>query len=248
MEPGSAGAASRAPLWIALGGFVLDVVIAVATMLVIAVAVVGAERLTGNPATWPNTLWFLAITVLGTGGAAVLTYFIRNRANAAERARSWAIARRPGTLRLVGFAGLGLFAATYLVEQGLDLVGIDLAPGNAEPLLAALRESWLVTFLFVAVLAPAYEELLFRRVLFGRLWKGGRPLLGLVLSSVAFGLAHMAGTGGTPLEHVLLFLLYSAMGAVMGWVYWRTGTLWAAIGVHALHNLVTSVLVLGGLA
>lgn len=247
MDPGLGGAAPRTPLWTALGGFVLDVVLTVAAMLVIVIAIVGAERLTGNPATWSNTLWFLAITVLATGGAAVLTYFLRNRANAAERARSWAIARRPDTVRLMVFAGLGVFAATYLAEHGLDLVGIELAPANAEPLLAALRESWLVTLLFATVLAPAYEELLFRRVLFGRLWKGGRPLLGLVLSSAAFGLAHMAGSGGTPLENALLFLLYSTMGAVMGWVYWRTGTLWAAIGVHALHNLVTSLLVLGGL-
>jgi len=248
MHPGPADAVPRTPLWAALGGFVLDVVIAVALMLVVALGLVGAERLANDPGTWPNTLWFLAITVVGTGGAAVLTYFLRNRANAAERARSWAIARRRDTGRLVVFAGLGVFAATYLVEHGLDRVGVQLAPGNAGTLLAGLRESWLATLLFAAVLAPAYEELLFRRVLFGRLWEAGRPLLGLVLSSSAFGLAHMAGSGGTPLESVLLFLLYSAMGAVMGWVYWRTGTLWAAIGVHALHNLATCLLVLGGLA
>ncbi|KAG1279996.1 hypothetical protein G6F64_014552 [Rhizopus arrhizus] len=44
--------------------------------------------------------------------------------------------------------------------------------------------------LFAVVLAPAYEELLFRRVLFGRLWKAGRPWLGIILSSLAFALVH----------------------------------------------------------
>ena len=248
MDPGSGVAAARAPLWTAVGGYVLDVVIAVVLMLAIALGAVGAERLANDPATWPNTLWFLAITVLGTGGAAVLTYFLRNPANASERARSWAIARRPDTVRLVVIAGLGVFAGTWLLEEGLDLVGVQLAPGNAGTLLAGLRESWLVTLAFAVVLAPLYEELLFRRVLFGRLWKRGRPMLGLVLSSAAFGLAHMAGSGGTPLEYTLLFLLYSMMGAAMCWVYWRTGTLWASIGVHAVHNLAACLLVLGGLA
>ena len=46
--------------------------------------------------------------------------------------------------------------------------------------------------LFAVVLAPLYEELLFRRVLFGRLWHAGWPVLGIALSSVIFALVHAA--------------------------------------------------------
>jgi membrane protease YdiL (CAAX protease family) len=40
---------------------------------------------------------------------------------------------------------------------------------------SAIARFPLFLVLFAVVLAPAYEELLFRRVLFGRLWKAGRP-------------------------------------------------------------------------
>src|SRR3546814_7665495 len=79
--------------------------------------------------------------------------------------------------------------------------------------------------LVVALLAPAYEELLFRRVLFGRLWAAGRPLLGIVLSSVAFACMHeLPGTGGNGLlAGALLWTCYAMMGALFAWVYRRTG-------------------------
>src|SRR3546814_570001 len=103
--------------------------------------------------------------------------------------------------------------------------------------------------LVVALLAPAYEELLFRRVLFGRLWAAGRPLLGIVLSSAAFACMHeLPGTGGNGLlAGALLWTCYAMMGALFAWVYRRTGTLWAAIGAHAVNNLIACMLLLAGL-
>src|SRR3546814_7256083 len=78
--------------------------------------------------------------------------------------------------------------------------------------------------LVVALLAPAYEELLFRRVLFGRLWAAGRPLLGIVLSSAAFACMHeLPGTGGNGLlAGALLWTCYAMMGALFAWVYRRS--------------------------
>ena len=51
------------------------------------------------------------------------------------------------------------------------------------------------------------------------------------------------GVGGNPLEAtLLLWLVYGGMGAAFAWVYWKTGTLWAAIGAHALNNLVSCLI------
>jgi membrane protease YdiL (CAAX protease family) len=36
------------------------------------------------------------------------------------------------------------------------------------------------------------------------------------------------------------------MGGLFAWVYRRTGTLWAAIGAHAINNLIASALLLAG--
>src|SRR3546814_1196571 len=75
--------------------------------------------------------------------------------------------------------------------------GVEQVPTN-QPLIEAMgARNPALLLLVVALLAPAYEELLFRRVLFGRLWAAGRPLLGIVLSSAAFACMHeLPGTGG----------------------------------------------------
>ena len=99
--------------------------------------------------------------------------------------------------------------------------------------------------LFGVLIAPAYEELLFRRVLFGRLWAAGRPWLGVALSSVAFAFLHeIPGTSGNSWQATgVLWLTYGFMGAAFALVYWRTRTLWAPIAAHALNNAVALALV-----
>lgn len=121
-------------------------------------------------------------------------------------------------------------------------------PSNQALIEAVGVEFPVALLVFVVLLAPAYEELLFRRVLFGRLWAAGRPLLGLVLSSVLFACMHeMPGLGGSgPLAGALLWGCYAAMGALFAWVYWRTGTLWAAVGAHAVNNAIAGALLLAG--
>ena len=96
---------------------------------------------------------------------------------------------------------------------------------------AAFAASPVFLLLFGVFIAPAYEELLFRRVLFGRLWACGRPWLGVVLSSAAFALMHeIPGTTGNSWQATgVLWLTYGVMGAAFAGVYWRTRTLWAPI-------------------
>src|SRR3546814_11847488 len=78
-----------------------------------------------------------------------------------------------------------------------DVCSSDLQVPTNQPLIEAMgARNPALLLLVVALLAPAYEELLFRRVLFGRLWAAGRPLLGIVLSSAEFACTHeLPGTG-----------------------------------------------------
>jgi membrane protease YdiL (CAAX protease family) len=196
----------------------------------------------------PQGMALVVISVVATAVAALLLYFWRRRAAIGERMASHAAARRLSTWGWAALAGLAAFAfsaaATTLGQQA----GIEQVPTN-QPLIEAVgaqHPAWLL--LFVVLLAPVYEELLFRRVLFGRLWAAGRPLLGLVLSSAAFACMHeLPGTGGNGLlAGTLLWTCYAAMGALFAWVYRKTGTLWAAIGAHAVNNLIASALLLSG--
>lgn len=194
----------------------------------------------------PQGTALLVISVFATAAAALALYFWRRRASAGERRASRAAALRASTWGWAALAGLAAFAISATVTTLAQQAGIEQVPAN-QPLIEAVGARHPILLpLFVVLLAPLYEELLFRRVLFGRLWAAGRPLLGLVLSSAAFACMHeLPGTGGNgPLAGTLLWTCYAVMGALFAWVYRRTGTLWAAIGAHALNNLVASALLL----
>ncbi|KRA17053.1 MULTISPECIES: CPBP family intramembrane glutamic endopeptidase [unclassified Lysobacter] len=249
-----------------LGHAALDFLIAVAIMLALSFATMVAWALVrgfqiglahqGATATealrdvgQPGGLAQLAMALVAMGGASLAVYLLRRRAGREERAASWRAACRPSTWAWaagVGLASFGLSAAlSWIGEQ----FGIEPLPSNVEMIQAALRSQFVLTLVFAVLLAPAYEELLFRRVLFGRFWAAGLPGLGIVLSSLAFALLHeLPGLSGNgPGAISLLWLTYASIGAAFAWVYRRTGTLWAAIAAHAINNLLAcALLVLQG--
>lgn len=186
----------------------------------------------------PGALAQVLIALVSTGGAALILYFCRRRASPAERQASHRALAAPSTwgwtLLVAALVILGSNGIGYLAKQA----GIEPVPTNLDLMTRAMQQFPAFLVLFAVVLAPAYEELLFRRVLFGRLWQAGRPLLGMLLSSLAFALIHeIPGTSGNgPLEIAQLWLIYGGMGVAFCWLYKRTGTLWAPITAHALNN------------
>ena len=133
---------------------------------------------------------------------------------------------------------MAVFAGSALLGWIMRRAGVEPVPTNLALVEEAARQWPLVLVLFAVALAPAYEELLFRRVLFGRFLAAGRPWLGLVLASLAFALVHEVPglSANPPLAVLQLWTIYGAMGAAFGWLYWRTGTLWAPVLAHALNN------------
>ncbi len=247
-----------APLGPVVGRFAADVLLACIVLIVSGVLsslawaawrvlqLAGADALPGSgdaqalaaAVGQPGALAQIVTAVVGMSAAALLLYSLRRRADAAERARSRAAARRPSTWALAVLVGLAAFAASTLVGWLMQRAGVQPVPSNLA-LVEEAGQRWpLFLLLFAVVLAPAYEELLFRRVLFGRFLAAGRPWLGMVLSSVAFALVHEVPglSGNPPLAVLQLWLVYGGMGAVFAWVYWRTGTLWAPVAAHALNN------------
>lgn len=92
--------------------------------------------------------------------------------------------------------------------------------------------SWLqILYILMAVfVAPFFEELMFRGMVFPYLAKrvglaGGTALVSLLFAGMHFHLP----------SFVPLFLLSAALCLV----YWRTGSLWVGIGMHAIFNGVT---------
>lgn len=91
--------------------------------------------------------------------------------------------------------------------------------------------SWLqILYIVVAIgVAPVFEELLFRGLLFPYLAKRIGIAGGTVLVSMLFAIMHFHLPSLAP-----LFLL----SALFCLAYWYTGSLWPGIGMHAIFNTV----------
>ncbi len=84
---------------------------------------------------------------------------------------------------------------------------------------------WAVACSVVA--APIAEEVLFRGVFQGSLMKKYGAWGGIFITSVIFGLAHLI-----PQQMVAA----TVTGVILGYVYYRTGSLPAVIAIHAANN------------
>lgn len=257
VSPTASGGTSGRPV----AGFFLDLVIAIVALLGLSMlgglawglyrgVVVGAEA-TRQGGTLdagalaqqlgqPGPLAQILMALFATGGAALLLYVLRRRADAAERRASWAAARRPSTWGWTLLVATGVVVISNLIAYLSKQAGIEPVPTNLLLMEQSLAQFPWFLAVFAILLAPAYEELLFRRVLFGRLWQAGRIGLGMLLSSLAFALIHEVpgASGNGPWEIAQLWLVYGGMGAAFAWLYQRTGTLWAPIAAHALNNAI----------
>lgn len=85
----------------------------------------------------------------------------------------------------------------------------------------------------LAVLAPLLEEVLFRGAIQGVLMRYfGRPWPAIIVSALVFGVFHW-----NPIQVVYATLL----GIVLGWIYYRTGSLMSVIVGHVLNNTLAVV-------
>jgi membrane protease YdiL (CAAX protease family) len=179
----------------------------------------------------------LMLTYLGQalGGWLLLHLLLAPRRRASELFGSILRgAGRPGPGRCLLFA-LGGYAAALPLLYGAGVV-VDLlggpAPTSENPLIPLLLESGdlgsrigiLVT---VAVLAPVFEELLFRGVILPALRERLGPWLAILLSGVLFAAIHLDLRALVPL---------ATLGCLLGYVAHRGGSLVPAILVHALWN------------
>ncbi|MCD7946298.1 MAG: CPBP family intramembrane metalloprotease [Clostridiales bacterium] len=98
---------------------------------------------------------------------------------------------------------------------------------------AISQEPLLVALLFTVVVAPIFEELLFRRLLLDRLLFLG-DWSALLISSLFFGLFH---------TNLYQFFYATAVGLVLGYIHIMTGEMKWNIGLHMFINFFCGVLV-----
>ena len=85
----------------------------------------------------------------------------------------------------------------------------------------------------IAIMAPLVEELLFRGAIEGHLLKQGKsPVAAILISSLIFGIVHI-----NPAQVPFAF----AIGAVFGWLYYRTGSVVPGIIGHFINNSIATI-------
>lgn len=142
-------------------------------------------------------------------------------------------------LGVKGFLGVICVAFTFMSVGGTvaDLMtgAIELLSGRSltNPVeSAAYGESFLVNLIFLAILAPVIEELVFRKLICDRLLPLGEGYA-VVLSAAVFALIH-----GNLFQFFYAFLT----GMLFSYVYIKTGRVRYTISIHVLINFLGAVL------
>ena len=88
----------------------------------------------------------------------------------------------------------------------------------------------------ISLLAPILEEVMFRGAIQGYLTrKLGNPWLAMAIAALVFGVYHM-----NPVQ-----VVYASMfGFILGWMYYRTGSLMSVIVGHVLNNSIATLTML----
>ncbi len=147
---------------------------------------------------------------------------------------SWLVAY-PTTLFVNAIVGALVFA--LFGKQGIEQGAVkELRLLLSSPLLFTLAA------LFVALVIPFIEELLFRGVLLRYLERRLGHVLAIVLSSAIFSLMHFAANQGVGNFQLLTSLF--VLGCYLGIVYVREASLLASYALHATFNAVTILLLL----
>ena len=150
-----------------------------------------------------------------------------------------------GACRMLLVGLVALYGLNELAYRLTNLIITNRTNLNDTAISAQMDSAPYMTLLIVVLLAPFVEEVLFRGLVFGNLKGKSRPVA-YVVSCALFALLHVwqFAVVYQDVTYFLLMLQYLVPGAVLAWVYDRSGTLWTSIALHALTNAL-SVLALG---
>lgn len=135
--------------------------------------------------------------------------------------------------KIISWSIIGIFLAylAQFVAASIEMFLLNIEPGseNTADIMNIINASTLF-LLIPAIFAPILEELLFRKIIFGSLYRRMNFFWAAILSSLAFGVIHL------DLTHLLI---YTGMGLVFSYLYVKTKTIMVPILVHMGMNTIT---------
>ncbi len=244
-------APARAPgLWVALGWialyFALQTVGGGVFALVLAVAtgqlhswreLVHPAAIVRSTLEQPGMQAVLVMLALGLAAATIVLLIWR------RWPRLWSLARPPG-FGFVHPARAAFFMLAVVIGLAVPVIGgwltQWLAQGhpvtqNIQQLGESTPLGWRIPLVLMVVsLGPLVEELLFRGVLLSALLQRWGSVAAIVLSSLAFALAHLPGLDWQVFALPNLLLLALALA----WLRMRSGSIWPSVVAHGANNLL----------
>ncbi len=131
------------------------------------------------------------------------------------------------------------FAMNYALSWLFALLRVESYNGNNEVVMGMVRAHFIPMLLCTCLLAPLVEECLCRGLLFTLVREKSR-VWAYVVSMLAFALLHVWQFFGqySFANTLMVIVSYLPAGLALGWAYEKSGTIWCAIFVHGIVNLV----------
>ena len=170
-------------------------------------------------AKWVNLLGYMLIAILFFGKHYVELSFGR-----IERRMVWPV---------VGMSVLIAVSQAFVLFSALSLLDVDLQYQGEELERRQQLFSGIAGALYCCVMGPIVEEIGFRGLVLGGLLKTRcRPWIAILISALVFALLHGFGA------HSVTAVLF---GILVGWLYWRTGSIIPGIIIHITNNSLTAI-------
>ena len=170
---------------------------------------------------WPVSLG----TFLGYSIPFALTWWV---GHLMRKDNKYHFGRVPGSVYLLFIPVV--IALIFLREP---LIAAIPMPEAIQAMFEELFNDELLTVITIAIIAPIVEEFLFRGVILEGFLQRYSPQKAILWSAVIFGIAHL-----NPWQFISAFLL----GVIIGWVYWRSRSLWICIFIHVFNNAIPTML------
>ena len=133
------------------------------------------------------------------------------------------------------------WAVNMLISIAITLYWPEFTNANDANLAAISGECYWIFFACTVLLVPLTEEVLFRGVLFGSVYKLS-PALAYIFSALIFSAIHVVpyiGSEGFTLTAALISLVqYLPPSLCLAWVYEKSGSIFTPALVHCAVNLI----------